>query len=116
MTEQEKQYAKWCAENDIHKFYNWRRWKNTRQRVLRMDKHECQMCKARKKFTRATTVHHVNHFRSHPELALEIYYTDMITRERKRNLISLCHDCHEEAHGYRKKMEAAAPLTTERWD
>lgn len=38
-----------------------------------------------------------------------------VARTKKRNLISLCHDCHEEVHGYRKKEEKK-PLTEERWD
>ena len=49
----------------------------------------------------------------HPEMALEIWYE--WHGVRKRNLISLCHDCHEAVHGYRKPEEKK-PLTEERWD
>lgn len=87
-----------------------------REKVLRLDRYECQMCKARKKFKRATTVHHVNHMKKHPELALEIYYTDVATGEQKRNLISLCHGCHAEVHGHRVKPKEVQQLTQERWD
>lgn len=77
-----------------------------------MDRYECQMCKKRGKYTRATMVHHVNYVKMHPELALSVYYTWQGVQ--RRNLLSLCHDCHEEIHGYRKKNKAS-PLTEERW-
>lgn len=77
-----------------------------------MDKHECSICKSRGSYTLATTVHHVNYVKRHPELALEIWYE--YQGKRKRNLLSLCHDCHEEVHGYRKH-NLAEPLTPERW-
>lgn len=47
------------------------------------------------------------------ELALEIWYE--WHGVRKRNLVSLCHDCHEAVHGYRKP-EKKETLTEERWD
>ena len=56
---------------------------------------------------------HVNYVKKHPEMALEIWYE--WHGVRKRNLISLCHDCHEAVHGYRKPEEKK-PLTEERWD
>lgn len=114
MTKSEIEFAKWCAEYDLHKFYDWHRWKVKRRKVLEADHYECQICKAKhKKYTRADVVHHVNHFLQHPELALEMYYTDAVTHERKRNLVSLCRDCHEEIHGRKKE---GAELTEERWD
>ena len=113
MTQEEIKFVQECIEEDIHKFYTWARWKSLREKVLDMDKHECQICKSRGKYTKATTVHHVNYVKRHPELALDIYYT--YKGKTKRNLISLCHDCHEEVHGYRKPKEKR-PLTEERWD
>ncbi len=113
MTEQDIQYVQKCINEDIHNFYIWHKWLNVRVQVLAMDKNECQMCKAHGQYSRATTVHHVNYVKKHPELALEIWYRYL--GEKKRNLISLCHDCHEAVHGYRKRP-AAAPLTEERWD
>lgn len=102
-----------CIAEDIHRFYVWGKWKALRKEVLRIDKYECQMCKSRGNYTRATTVHHVNYVKQHPEMALEMWYT--FRGKKKRNLISLCHDCHEEVHGYRKK-EKKESLTEERWD
>ncbi len=56
-----------------------------------MDHRECQRCKAKKIYTKATTVHHVNYVKKHPDMALEIWYE--WHGVRKRNLVSLCHDC-----------------------
>ena len=115
MTAQEKEYAAWCAEHDVHSFYIWSRWLTVRRQVLMADRYECTRCKARKKYTRANTVHHVNHFTARPDLALEMWYTDPATHEARRNLVSLCHACHEEVHG--RSHGAGGSLTTEeRWD
>ena len=113
MTQKEIEFVKKCAKEDIHRFYTWSRWKEVRKAVLDMDKKECQVCKARGKYTKATTVHHVNYVKKHPEKALDIFYT--YHGEKKRNLKSLCHDCHEEIHGYRR-TKRKQPLTEERWD
>ena len=78
-----------------------------------MDHYECQDCRAEGRYTRATTVHHNQFVMHHPELALEVWYE--FGGQQYRNLVSLCHDCHERRHGYRQK-EAAEPLTEERWD
>lgn len=113
MTQQEIEYVKKCVKEDIHRFYIWGKWKQVREHVLKMDHCECQRCKAKKTYTKATTVHHVNYVKQHPELALEIWYE--WHGRTGRNLISLCHDCHEAVHGYRKLKEKK-PLTEERWD
>ncbi len=113
MTQEEIKFVRDCIGTDIHQFYASGKWKRLRADVLRMDKWECQICRGRGKYTKATTVHHVNYVKTHPELALEMWYA--WRGERKRNLISLCHDCHEEVHGYRKR-ERQRPLTEERWD
>ncbi len=116
MTEKEISFASWCANNNPLRFYKSTMWKHTQRAVLQMDKHECQLCKEKyHRFRRANTVHHVNHFKQRPDLATEIWYTDS-TGVKRRNLISLCHDCHEEAHGWRCKGADEEPLTEERWD
>jgi 5-methylcytosine-specific restriction endonuclease McrA len=116
MTDKEKDFAKWCAEHDPHKFYTWARWLAVREDVLRGDHYECVNCKRKyHRYRAADTVHHVNHFKKRPDLALEKYYIDPARHTKRRNLVSLCHDCHEEAHGYRKR-KTEAPLTEERWD
>ena len=113
MTQQEIEYVQECIRTDIHSFYVWGKWNAVRRKVLQMDHGECQRCKAKKKYTKANTVHHVNSVKRHPDLALEICYE--WHGVRKRNRFSLCHDCHEAVHGYRKP-EDKKPLTEERWD
>ena len=61
MTQQEIEYVQECIRTDIHSFYVWGKWKAVRRKVLQMDHGECQRCKAKKKYTKATTVHHVNY-------------------------------------------------------
>ena len=113
MTNEDINFIKRAIHDDVHAFYTSGKWKQLRAKVLMMDRYECQICKARGRYTKATTVHHVNYVKQHPELALEIWYEWQ--GERKRNLISLCRDCHEEIHGYRKKVQDKALLTEERW-
>ena len=116
MTKAEKIFAVRCARENPHEFYTWSRWLKVRAEVLAFDKYECQRCKEKRhKYTKATTVHHVNHFKERPDLALEMWYRNPATHKQERNLVSLCHNCHEEVHGYRKKG-FAEPLTEERWD
>lgn len=113
MTQEQIDYVEKCIREDIHRFYVWGPWKKVRREVLQMDHGECQRCKAKKIYTKATTVHHVNYVKKHPDMALEIWYE--WHGVRKRNLVSLCHDCHEAVHGYRKP-EKKETLTEERWD
>lgn len=100
------------SDNDMHRFYIWRKWRKKRAEVLKLDKYECQRCKELKQYTRATTVHHVRSVKQYPHYALEIYIT--IKNKKIRNLISLCHHCHEEVHDNR--IKTVAQLTEERWD
>lgn len=91
-------------------FYKQKDWKHLRQKVLELDHYECQICKAKGKYTRADTVHHVNHIEDRPDLALSIYYNG------ERNLLSVCKDCHNSLHPEKmKRFERKKPLTPERW-
>ena len=118
MTQKEKEYVNYCLATDPLLFYHWGTWERKRREILKLDKYECQICKQKyKRFRKANTVHHVNHLKDRPELALSTWYHDPATHQRRRQLISLCHDCHEEVHGYRCKEGKAKPeLTVERWD
>lgn len=93
-------------------FYDSPEWRRLRKEVLAADKFECQLCKEHGLYKRANHVHHVNYLEQHPELALEKLYTDS-DGNVKRNLISLCHDCHEKMHNYRAKPKPV--LIPERW-
>lgn len=96
-------------------FYWWPEWR-TRMRpdVLALDRYECQLCKARGRYARATIVHHVKHLRDRPDLALSVW--DLETGERQ--LVSVCKACHEREHPEALVQFApkSPPLTVERWD
>lgn len=113
MTDQEIAYVGKCIKEDMHRFYTWYKWEHLRKRVLEMDKYECQDCKATGAYTKATTVHHNQYVKKHPEQALEIWYT--FQGKRYRNLVSLCHFHHEMRHKRGKFKEQPEPLTEERW-
>ena len=95
------------------KLYESKEWRRLRKVVLAEDKYECQVCKRIGRYTRATVCHHINYLKLHPELALETHYKDD-DGVTKRNLISLCHLCHEHIHEWIAK-EKIEPLTIERW-
>lgn len=105
------------ASGNVHRFYLTGEWKAKSKEVLELDRHECQVCKARGRYRRAELVHHEKHVKRFPELALEIYYIDS-DGQRKRNLRSVCKRCHEyECHPERlKKKSKERFTTTERWD
>ena len=98
-------------------FYNSRAWRRVRREVLTMDHHECQLCKARHRHSRAEIVHHRCHLDQYPELGLSVWVEDPATGERRRNLVSVCRACHETVcHPERLvQAEARGPLTPERW-
>lgn len=95
-----------------HEFYSWTEWRKLRRDVLTLDNHECQECRRRGVYFRASIVHHVQHLRDRPDLALSIYDGD------KRQLEAVCKRCHEALHpeSQRQYAPTAPPLTAERWD
>ena len=101
--------------NDMSSFYTSKEWRRLRKEVLRTDKCECQVCKAKGYYAKADTVHHVNFIKLHPELALSKTYIDD-EGNVKRQLISVCHNCHETAcHPERLRWNVKETLTEERW-
>ena len=112
-----EQLRKLTATGHEELFYSWSEWAGPdgiRQAVLKLDNCECQICKARGKYSRGSIVHHVKHLRERPDLALSVYDPD--TGERQ--LVTVCKACHEEAHpeSLRRCAPAAEPITMERWD
>lgn len=107
--------AELIRDGKEHDFYISKAWKKKRKAVLEKDKNECQMCKGKGIYSRATTVHHVRHLLDNPVLALEEHYTDE-HGNKQRQLISLCDTCHKaihrEADERDKKQECIAD---ERW-
>ncbi len=96
------------------RFYWWPEWQALRAQVLQLDRNECQLCKQRGRYSRATIVHHVKHLRERPDLALSVWDPD--TGERQ--LVSVCKTCHEREHpeALKKFEPRKAALTAERWD
>lgn len=102
------------GDGQNHDFYCWTAWLKCREQVLAYDRHECQLCKAQGRYSRAVLVHHVKHLRDRPDLALSLF--DPETGERQ--LVSLCKACHEAQHpkALRPFQPSKPPLTAERWD
>lgn len=105
------------AAGDTHPFYVCPPWRALSADVLRQDRHECQLCKAKGRYRKAIMVHHVNHLTRRPDLALDIYYIAPCGQKR-RNLISVCRWCHENVcHPERLRRVKVPQFTTEeRWD
>ncbi|MFT3952769.1 MAG: HNH endonuclease [Oscillospiraceae bacterium] len=103
--------------DNIHAFYVSPEWRKLRKEILAADKFECQICKASGRYTRADRVHHVNHVDKHPEMALQMAYTDD-RGNTQRNLISVCRYCHETVcHPERmRQTPKKQPITRERWE
>lgn len=111
----QEQIEQWVSDGNELAFYTCYAWKKKRLEVLALDKHECQKCKARGKYSKAIMVHHVKHLRDRPDLALAIWDIKP-GGDKARQLISLCDDCHEEEHPERlKQYKPREPLTVERW-
>lgn len=103
-------------KNKVGIFYVSRRWKRVNKKVLDLDNHECQICKRMGKATvSGLLVHHINHLRDRPDLALSIFSD---AEQTARNLLTVCKDCHENiCHPERlRKQETQEIITEERWD
>ena len=107
------------CDNQLYKFYKSNEWIVLRAEVMREDHNECQHCLKRGIYSRADMVHHVNEVRKRPDMALTKEYTDPVTNEKKRNLVSLCNACHEVEHdrfeAYRIKQGKERFTNEERW-
>lgn len=84
-------------------FYHTREWRRCREEALRRDHGQCMRCREQGKYTPAVTVHHVQHLREVPELALTL-----------SNLQSLCEACHNAVHP-EKAFEHDGFHNEERW-
>ena len=105
------------SDDEARQIYESKEFRRLRKVVIALDKGECQCCRARGKYTKGNTCHHVKHVKEYPELAYDIYYVDDKGIEH-RNIILVCKDCHETVcHPERLRWrEAKKPLTVERWD
>jgi len=101
--------------NNLHEFYTSSLWLQLRDEVLEEYHNECQDCKKRGKYTRATIVHHVKHLRKFPQLALSKTYINEYGQEQIQ-LKPVCKNCHEYVeHPERLRWNKKKPLTEERW-
>lgn len=103
------------AQGKEYKFYKTKQWLNLRQSILDKYHNECAECREKGKYSRARNVHHINELKHRPDLALNEYYIDSNTGEKKRNLIPLCIDCHNIAHERMCDIEHKKQLNEERW-
>ena len=102
------------SADNVDSFYHWKDWERLRAEGLRMDNHECQICKRKGRYRRADIVHHVKHLKDRPDLALSIWDGE------ERQLVSVCRQCHEDLHPERtvryRYGKTVKPITEERWD
>lgn len=108
----QQEIKKLIEENKLYRFYKSKEWIALKNNVLDKFHHECQWCKEKGKVSRAETVHHVQYVKMHPELALCEFYEH--GGKQYRNLIPLCHDCHDRAHE-RMKYRKVKQVNEERW-
>lgn len=83
--------------NEIYKFYKTEDWLELKEEVLEELHGECQGCLIKGRYTMAECVHHVNHVKKRPDLALSKYYIDK-EGKKQRNLLPLCNICHNQEH------------------
>lgn len=101
-------------ENKIIEFYKSDDWLELRADVLESFHNECQECLKLGKVTMAECVHHVNHVRRKPALALSRYYTDKDGNEQY-NLVPLCNVCHNLQHPEKLSNKTDKFTNKERW-
>lgn len=112
-----KNLEQWINElikdKELWKFYKSKEFRHLKEEVLREQHYECQECKKLGKITKADTVHHVQHVRKHPSLALSKYYT--YQGKKYRNLIAVCKSCHNKLHPEKHKPKKDIFINEERW-
>ena len=102
-----------CGKTDP--FYLTKEWRKLRKDVLKKYKSECQTCKSKGKYRKATHVHHEFHRDEYPQYELMEYVT-LLDGTKKRNLVPVCKECHETVcHPERLRWNKKEPLTEERW-
>lgn len=123
-----QQIQKWITDGELWRFYKTKEWISLKNSVLAAGHYECKICRQQGKITRydideqgrkhlLSTVHHVNHVRSHPELAMSRTFRDPNTNEVKDNLIPVCKACHNKLHPEKRKNNSKKNCYTnvERW-
>lgn len=103
-------------DNKIVEFYKTDDWRELRLDILNDFHYECQGCLKKGKYTRADCVHHVNHVKDRPDLALSRYYIDKHGKKQYQ-LVPLCNICHNIEHPEKLMTEEQKNKFTneERW-
>lgn len=99
------------------KFHEWTKWRRLSKEVIAEQRGECQECKARGRYSRATLVHHDKAVKDYPELAMSKHWIDE-QGVKHVQLIALCHTCHErieEKRGNRHRFAIRPSIAPERW-
>lgn len=81
-------YDQHLRDKQAEAFYKSKAWVAVRHRALTRDRYLCQECLKHGLITRANTVHHKVELKQ-----------DWSKRFRLDNLVSLCPECHNRAHG-----------------
>lgn len=84
---QDEYYDRFKRDQQSKQFYHSKDWKKAREQALVRDNYLCQHCLKKKRFTRATIVHHIVEVKE-----------DWGKRFDIDNLISLCAACHNRVH------------------
>lgn len=99
-----------------NKIYKTKQWQILREQVFKLDHNECVRCNhtffndtGNKRRTIPVLVHHIYPAKEYPQYKYQIWVNG------KRNLVSLCNDCHEIVEG-RKKDPKLSFNNEERWD
>ena len=106
-------------KDSVIKIYKTVQWKRVRNEQMEKDRYECQRCKhcgkyrnlkGIKKYKKAVLVHHEFRVRKYPQYAFSEFVNG------KRNLYSLCQNCHEIEHESERGMiKQKQELNEERW-
>ena len=130
VTVAEKITVEWIKEliekDELWRFYKHPEWIKLKNEVLKDNHYECEICRRKGVITRydvkpdgtkrkLSTVHHVNHVRQHPELALRRWYRDPVTGEERANLIPICKACHNLEHPEKIQRSEEHFFNEERW-
>lgn len=73
-----KRLKQQIKDDELIKFYHSKPWRTVRAERLKLDHNECQECKRRGTHRRGTIVHHKQHVRDRPDLALMLSNTETV--------------------------------------
>lgn len=102
--ERKQELIQFIINGELMKFYKSKEWMELRQKALKRDNFECQMCKDAGRYHRAENVHHLKEVKTHPHLALTL-----------SNLQCLCIKCHNKVHDRLESVRAPKFTNDERW-